>query len=437
MKFSTFKGGVHPPEKKDLSKDIPISKIPLPERLIIPIQQHTGAPAEPLVKPKSYVYKGQKIGDKQAFVTSPIHAPTSGTVKRIGLYPHSSGELVTAIEIEVDGKEELYPDLPEKVSWENLSPDEIRQRIREAGIVGLGGAAFPTHVKITPPSEKKIDTIILNGAECEPYLTIDYRLMLEKPELIIQGLKILMYVVGAKKGIIGIEENKKEAANLLRNYTDRDIEIALLYTKYPQGSEKHLIKALLNREVPSGGLPLDVGVIVNNVGTACAIAEHFNTGLPLISRGVTVSGEGVNSPKNLDVLIGTPVSKLIETAGGFREEPGKIIFGGPMMGVAIYNLETPIIKGTSGVVVFRKKDVKYYEPMTCVRCGRCVDVCPMGIIPTAIASYVEKEKIVEAEELGALDCIECGSCNYTCPSRRPLLQWIRMGKAEILAKKRK
>jgi electron transport complex protein RnfC len=437
MKIYGFKGGVHPPEKKELSKDIPITKIPLPEKLIVLTVQHTGAPVTPLVKPKDYVFKGQKIGDAQAFVTAPIHAPTSGTVKRIALYPHPNGRNVLGIEIEPDGKEEIFPDISKDSSWQNLSPEDIRKRIREAGIVGLGGAAFPTHVKISPPPEKKIDTIILNGAECEPYLTIDYRLMLEKPQLIVEGLRILMYVLGVKKGIIGIENNKKDAVEVLRKYIDSDIEIAILPTKYPQGSEKHLIKAILDREVPSGGLPLDVGVVVNNVGTAVAIAEHFKTGLPLISRGVTVTGENVDSPKNLEVLIGTPVSKLIEAAGGFREKPGKIIFGGPMMGIAIYDMDTPVVKGTSGVVVFSERDAKYYEPVECVRCGKCVDVCPMGLMPTILAKYVRKDKLIEAEELGILDCIECGSCNYICPSRRPLLQWIRVGKTDILAKRRK
>ncbi|MGB9788069.1 MAG: electron transport complex subunit RsxC [Dictyoglomus turgidum] len=437
MKILSFKGGVHPPEKKELSKDSPISKLPLPERLIIFTWQHTGASNDPLVKVKDYVYKGQKIGDKQAYVSAPIHAPTSGTVKRIGLYPHPTGKQMLGIEIEPDGKDEVYPDLPPSVNWQNLSPEEIKSRIREAGIVGLGGAAFPTHVKISPPPEKKIDTVILNGAECEPYLTIDYRLMLEKPELIIEGLHILMYVLGVKRGIIGIEDNKKDAVEVLKKYADSDIEIVTLPTKYPQGSEKHLIKAVLGREVPSGGLPMDVGVVVNNVGTAVAIAEHFRTGLPLISRGVTVTGEGVNSSKNLEVLIGTPVIKLIEYVGGFKGKPGKILFGGPMMGVAIYDLNTPIVKGTSGVVVFPEDKVEYYDPIPCVRCGKCLEVCPMGLMPTTLARYVKKGKLVEAEELGILDCIECGSCNYICPSRRPLLQWIRVGKTDILARRRK
>lgn len=437
MKIYGFKGGVHPPENKDFSKNSPIEKLPIPERLIILTQQHTGAPCDPLVKPKDHVFKGQKIGDKQVFVTAPIHAPTSGVVKKIGLYPHPSGRLVLGIEIEPDGKDEVFPDLPKNKAWHDLAPEEIIQRIREAGIVGLGGAAFPTHVKISPPSEKKIDTIILNGSECEPYLTIDYRIMLEKPELVVEGLKILMYTVGVKRGIIGVEENKRDVVDRLKNYTDSEIEIVVLPTKYPQGSEKHLIKAILGREVPSGGLPLDVGVIVNNVGTAVAIAEHFRTGLPLISRGITITGRGVYSPKNLDVLIGTPVNKVIQAAGGFKGTPGKVIFGGPMMGVAIYDLEIPIIKGTSGVLVFSQEEVKYYEPIECVRCGKCVDVCPMGLIPTTLAKYVEKGKLIDAEELGILDCIECGSCNYICPSRRPLLQWIRIGKIDILSKRRR
>jgi len=436
MKLLTFRGGIHPSEKKDLTKSSPITTIPIPERLYIPVQQHTGAPAQPLVKVKDYVYKGQKIGDSQSFVTSPIHAPTSGNIRKIGLHPHPSGRPVLTIEIESDGKDELFPNIS-PVSWENLSPNEIREKIREAGIVGLGGAAFPTHVKITPPPEKKIDTVILNGAECEPYLTIDYRLMLEKPELIVEGLQILMYVLGVKRGIIAIEENKKDAGEILKNHLKRDMEIVFLKTKYPQGSEKQLIKAILDREVPSGGLPLDVGVVVNNVGTACAIAEHFRTGLPLISRGVTVTGEGVKNPKNLNVLIGTPVFKLIEECGGFLDAPGKIIFGGPMMGIAIYSLVTPIVKGTSGVLVLPRSFIKNHDPLSCVRCGRCLDVCPMNLIPTVIAEYARLKNIELAEKEGALDCMECGSCSYICPSRRPLVHWIRIAKFEILAKRRK
>ncbi|MCX7845166.1 MAG: electron transport complex subunit RsxC [Dictyoglomaceae bacterium] len=436
MKLLTFRGGVHPPTKKDLTKSSPITSISLPERLFIPTQQHTGAPAQPLIKVKDHVFKGQKIGDVQSFVTAPIHAPTSGTVRKIGFHPHPTGRPVLTIEIESDGKDELFPEIF-PTSWENLSPDEIRKRIREAGIVGLGGAAFPTHVKITPPPEKKIDTVILNGAECEPYLTIDYRLMLEKAELIIEGLQILMYVLGAKKGIIAIEDNKKDAEEILKKYLKKDMEIIFLQTKYPQGSEKQLIKAILGREVPSGGLPLDVGVVVNNVGTACAIAEHFKTGLPLISRGVTITGEGIKKPKNLDVLIGTPVFKLIEECGGFSDTPGKVIFGGPMMGVTIYSLATPIVKGTSGVLVFPRSFIKNHEPLSCVRCGRCLDVCPMNLSPTVIAEYSRLKKMDLAEKEGALDCMECGSCSYICPSRRPLVQWIRIAKSEIIEKRRK
>lgn len=436
MGLLTFRGGVHPLSKKELSRFSPITSISLPEKLFIPVQQHTGAPAQPLVKVKDYVYKGQKIGDAQSYITSPIHAPTSGTIRKIGYHPHPSGRPVLTIEIESDGKEEIFPEIA-PISWENLSPDDIRKRIREAGIVGLGGAAFPTHVKMTPPQEKKIDTVILNGAECEPYLTIDYRLMLEKPELIVEGLQILMYVLGVKRGIIAIEDNKKDAGEILKRYLKRDMEIVLLQTKYPQGSEKQLIKAILDREVPSGGLPLDVGVVVNNVGTACTIAEHFKTGLPLISRGVTVTGEGVKNPKNLNVLIGSPVFKLIDECGGFSDTPGKVIFGGPMMGVTIYSLATPIIKGTSGVLVLPRSFVKNHDPLSCVRCGRCLDVCPMNLAPTVIAEYSRLTKMDLAEKEGAMDCMECGSCSYICPSRRPLVQWIRIAKSEILARKRK
>jgi electron transport complex protein RnfC len=340
-----------------------------------------------------------------------------------------------AVVIESDGRDEWGEKLPPRKDYLSLTPDEIRKIIREAGIVGLGGAAFPTQVKLSPPQDKKIEMVILNGCECEPYLTADFRLMQEKPREIIEGLKIIMHVLGVAKSFIGIEDNKPEAVDALQAVLGKDSPISLvkLKTKYPQGSEKHLIKAITNRETPSGGLPLDVGIVVNNVGTAVAIFEAVVQRKPLIDRVITVSGEAIKEPQNFRVRIGTPFSFVVENAGGMVGNPGKIIMGGPMMGIAQSSLEVPVIKGTTAILVLPAEKVG--ESGDCIRCGRCIESCPMNLLPNFIGLYVERNRLNGLENYHVMDCIECGCCAYVCPTRRPLVQYIKQAKAEITRKK--
>jgi len=439
MRKLTFRGGVHPPTKK-LSAQQPIRNLPHPPRVIIPLSQHTGAPCNPLVAVGDTVKTGQKIGDHSAFISAPVHASLSGKVISIDDHLHPVlGREAPAVVIESDGRDEWQEVTPLPRDYLSLTPNEIRQLIREAGVVGLGGAAFPTHVKLTPPEDKKIEMVILNGCECEPYLTADFRLMLEKSQEIIEGLKITMRVLGVEKAFIGVEDNKLEAINTLQTAlgSDSSIKVVKLKTKYPQGSEKHLIKAITGREVPSGGLPLDVGIVVNNIGTALAIFETVTKRRPLIERVITVSGEGVKEPQNFRVLIGTPFSFVVEAAGGIVGNPGKIIMGGPMMGIVQSSLEVPVIKGTTAILIFPRENVWAGEAADCIRCGRCIEICPMGLMPNFISIYVEKNRIEKLENYHALDCIECGSCAYICATRRPLVQHIKYAKDEISRRKKK
>jgi len=433
----SFKGGVHPPYEK-ITSEKKIEELPPPEFVVIFLSQHTGAPCQPLVKKGDQVKKGQKIGDIDKPVTAPVHSPVSGKVKEIGMWDHPVFlKPMPAIIIENDGKDEEI-EYKEDKNWLDIPAEEIRKRVREAGIVGLGGAAFPTHIKLNPP--KPVDTVIINGAECEPYLTADDRLMREYPEDILNGAYLVKKTVGANKVFIGIEDNKPKAFEEIKKnisnspFKDGEIEVVKLHTKYPQGSEKHLIKAILNREVPSGGLPFDVGVVVQNVGTCKAIYEAVRYGKPLIERVLTLSGNIVKNPGNYKVRIGTTAKYIIEKTGGFMDnkEPQKVIFGGPMMGIAQYTLNAPVVKGTSGIIVL--EEAPFYRTLPCIQCGRCVDVCPMGLSPTLIARNVKLKKIELAVELGLFDCIECGSCSYICPSRRPLVEMIKYGKQEAKKK---
>lgn len=438
QKSLTFKGGIHPPYFKEFTQAIPLEKAKEPAVVHIPIQQHIGAPCQPLVKAGDKVKVGQKIADSKAFVSSPIHSSIAGTVKNIVQYPTPMGSKVLTIVIEADGSNEIHESVRSKGDIDSLAGKEIIEIIKEAGITGMGGAAFPTYVKLSPPPDKKLDTVILNGAECESYLTSDHRLMVEHPEKVIYGLKAIMKALGVNKGIIGIEDNKPDAIKSIKELADRErnIELRVLETKYPQGGEKRLIDAITGRKVPPGGLPMDVGIVVNNVGTAAAITNAIETGMPLIERVVTVTGRGVVNPKNLVVKIGTTYKEIIDQCGGYAGDPGKIISGGPMMGFAQYTDEVPVIKGTSGVLVLSQKDAYFEEEQPCIKCARCVDVCPVRLLPIKIANYSQKSMWDEAEEYSALYCIECGSCSFICPAKRPLVQRIRLAKDEILAKKR-
>lgn len=436
MKAKTFPRGVHPPEYKELTADKPFEFLPPPEKVFIPLNQHFGKPADPLVKKGDEVFLGQKIGESNGLFSASVHASVSGKVLAVDGYPHPSGKPVPTVTIANDGEDRPDPHMNGAADPQSLSPDEIRERVKEAGIVGLGGAAFPTAVKLSPPKDKPIDTIILNGCECEPVLTADYRLMMESADAILQGAELVRRAAGAEKVIIGIEENKKDAYALFQDKAQgKETEVHLLKTKYPQGAEKNLIHALLKREVPRGGLPFDVGVVVQNVGTVKAVWDAVSRGVPLYERGVTVSGLGVREPKNLIIRIGTPLGAAIEYCGGMTEDVNLLMLGGPMMGVSQWSTEIPVIKGTSGILAWPLPgDTTEYN---CIRCSRCVEHCPMGLVPTQLMKYVKNDILSEAEKWGILDCVECGSCQYSCPAKIQLVHWIRLGKNKIISLKRK
>jgi electron transport complex protein RnfC len=434
----TFRGGVHPYESKAATSGKPIAEIPAPDLLVIPLSQHTGAPSKPIVRPGDGVKIGSKIAEADGLISIPQHAPVSGKVKGIGDFHHPLGRKMPAIEIENDGKDE-WLDLS---GWQDLTgapTDKIREAVKHAGIVGLGGAAFPTHVKLSPPEAKKIDTVILNGAECEPYLTADHRIMLEYPREIVEGFKVIMRVVGARQGFIGIERNKPDAIKALRETVlgEEGVEVLDLKVKYPQGAEKQLIQSITGREVPCGGLPMDVGCLVQNVGTSLAIYEALKLGKPLVARVITISGSAAKNPGNFKVRIGTPFRHVIGFSGGIGDDCRKMIMGGPMMGIAQYTDDVPVIKGTSGIVLLSEGEVYRDEPGPCLRCGRCVDHCPMRLVPNEIARFVEKGKTDLAEDYGIFDCMECGVCAYVCPSKINHVQLMKQGKAEILSRRRK
>jgi electron transport complex protein RnfC len=369
-------------------------------------------------------------------VSAHVFATVSGKVKSVGPQPHPMGVPVPAVLIESDGEdtwEELTPGDPEA-----LSADELKKIVSEAGIVGLGGATFPTHVKLSPPAEKPIDTLVLNGAECEPYLTADHRVMVEQPVDVIRGATILAKVLGVSRIIVGVEENKPDAIEALKKAATDGIEIAALPVKYPQGAEKQLIKALLGREVPPPpGLPMDVGVVVQNVGTCIAIKEAVCDGKPLVDRVLTASGQGITEPANLRVRIGTPFSSIAEACGGMKDDVVRVLMGGPMMGLAQHSLEPPVIKGTSGLLFLTREEVSVRPEQSCIRCGRCVRACPMVLSPQTIVLYAKNKIFDKAEEWRALDCIECGCCSWSCPSTIPLVQYIRFAKGQIVAARRK
>ncbi len=442
---ATFSHGVHPPDAKHLSRGAAIEVMPAPKQIRLPLQQNIGGPCHPIVKPRQEVAFGQMVGDGQSFVSASIHASVSGKVQRPAVVTLANGRHMQSIVIKCDRAQpfghDLWDDLKSdqwpKSRFSTLDPDEISILIYEAGIVGLGGAAFPTHVKIIPNDKKPVDTLLINGCECEPCLTADYRMMVEAPHPIITGAILAARAVGARHIVIGVEDNKMEAVEALREAAaGTPVNIAVLKTKYPQGSEKQLIYAVTRRRVPLGGLPSDVSVGMSNVGTIAAVAMAVLEDIPLTHRVVTVTGRGIETPKNLWVPLGASFGDLIEYCGGLKPDAARLVAGGPMMGFAFTDLDTPVTKGTSGLTILSGEEVAAAEETQCVRCGRCVDVCPMNLVPTrlALASRHGELNLARRYNIGA--CFECGCCAYVCPANLPLVQLIRSGKALLVSDRR-
>ncbi len=426
-----FYGGVHPSPHKNLTSDGAIKRVFVPKRVVLPLSQHTGSPAEPIVKAGEPVKASFEIAKATGFVSSPVHASISGKVTKISYSPTPTSNRALSVFIESQGDEDRDFRVRFNRDPNGLSSEELISIIKDAGIVGLGGAAFPTHVKLSPPKNKPIDTVILNGAECEPYLTCDQRLMIENPKEILKGLEIILKALSAKCAYIAIEDNKQPAIYAMEKVLPKNVKIAILHTKYPQGAEKQIIKSILNRIVPAGGLPMDVGCVVQNVQTAYAIYEAVYSGKPLIERAITLTGSCLKDPVNIRVRIGTVLKDLVDFIGGFKKEPKKIIIGGPMMGLAQYTIDVPIVKGTSGVLFLSEEEVFQTKESVCIRCGKCIKVCPMQLAPTTLMYRVKREFFGEAKELGIAGCFECGACAYECPAQIPLLDYMKYGKARI------
>lgn len=438
MKRKTFKGGAHPYDGKKMSRDCPIEILNPGDTLVYPLSQHIGAMAKPLVKAGDRVLVGQKIAEKGGFISANIHSSVSGTVKAIEKRLVATGGMVDSIIVENDGMyEEAAPIFSSNP--DELSKDEIIKIIEEAGIVGMGGAGFPTNVKLSPKNADIIDSIIVNGAECEPYLTSDYRRMVEQTDKLVKGLKIVLKIFPDAKGYFGIEDNKPEAIEALLKATENEdrIEVVPLKTKYPQGGERSMIYAVTGRKINSKMLPADVGCIVHNVDTIYAIYNAVYNGKPLIERIVTITGDAVRTPKNFQVRIGTSFRELIDAAGGFTTEPEKIISGGPMMGFSFFNIDVPVVKGSSSLLAFIKDDVSHEEPSACIRCGRCAAACPEHLLPMKLAALAGQNEPEEFKKLGGMECVECGCCSYVCPAKRQVTQSVRSMKKLIIASARK
>lgn len=438
MKRKTFKGGAHPYDGKKMSRECPIEILNPGDTLVYPLSQHIGAMAKPLVKAGDRVLVGQKIAEKGGFISANIHSSVSGTVKAIEKRLVATGGMVDSIIVENDG---MYEEAAPIFSGnpDELSKDEIIKIIEEAGIVGMGGAGFPTNVKLSPKNADIIDSIIVNGAECEPYLTSDYRRMVEQTDKLVKGLKIVLKIFPDAKGYFGIEDNKPEAIDALLKATENEdrIEVVPLKTKYPQGGERSMIYAVTGRKINSKMLPADVGCIVHNVDTIYAIYNAVYNGKPLIERIVTITGDAVRTPKNFQVRIGTSFRELIDAAGGFTTEPEKIISGGPMMGFSFFNIDVPVVKGSSSLLAFIKDDVSHEEPSACIRCGRCAAACPEHLLPMKLAALAGQNEPEEFKKLGGMECVECGCCSYVCPAKRQVTQSVRSMKKLIIASARK
>ncbi len=439
MKLATFKGGIHPDDGKALSKDFPIKEVNPKGELVYPMSQHIGAPAKPIVNVGDKVLVGQKIGEASGFVSANIVSSVSGTVKAIEPRLTVAGNYVTSIVVENDNEYTEVEGIGTPRDYTKLSKEEIRNIVKEAGIVGMGGAGFPNHIKITPKDDESIEYVIVNGAECEPYLTSDYRAMLERPERVIGGLKVMLSLFPNAQGIIGIEDNKPDCIELMTKQTqDEDnITVIPLKTKYPQGAERQLIYATTGRKINSSMLPADAGCIVDNVDTVSSIYMAVCKSTPLMRRIVTVTGDAINSPCNFDVRTGTNYAELIDEAGGFKTEPQKIVSGGPMMGMALFDLNIPVTKTSSALLAMTKDEVAAHEPSACIRCGRCVAACPSNLIPQKMLEYAERFDDEGFISLNGMECYECGSCTNVCPTKRRLNQAFKQTRRSILDNRKK
>lgn len=438
MALKTFKGGVHPYDGKELSKAKPIKEVLPKGELVFPLSQHIGAPAKPIVAVGDKVYKGQKIAEAGGFVSSPVFSSVSGTVRAIEKRRVAVGDMVESIIIDSDDNF-TEVEFKETDDVTALSNEEILDKIKEAGVVGMGGAGFPTHVKLSPKDPDKIEYIIANCAECEPYLTSDYRRMVEEPEKLVEGMKIVLQMFPNAKGVFGIEDNKHDCVEKIRKLTSGEsrLEVCELMTKYPQGGERQLIKAVTGREINSKMLPADAGCIVDNVETLVAIYNAVKLGRPLTNRIFTVTGDAVCEPRNFYISIGMGYEELLEAAGGLISDPQKMIAGGPMMGFALFDLNVPTTKTTSALLCLTVDEASKYETTACINCGRCVEACPEGLIPSRLSDFAEHGNTADFEKWYGLECIECGSCSYGCPARRHLAQAIKTMKKQVLAAKRK
>jgi electron transport complex protein RnfC len=427
-RLPTFRHGVHPHEHKEATNQLPIERMPFVGEYVLPLSQHTGAPSKPVVEAGQRVRRGQLIAKPGGFISTALHAPVTGTVTAVELRLHPNGKMMPSIVIEADpyDSQRMPPSPPLDPS--SLSPQEMVERVQYGGLVGLGGAAFPSHVKFQVPEGKNVRFVVINGCECEPYLTCDHRVMVERPEAVVRGTEIIAARVGAERSYIGVESNKPDAIAALRAASS-SIEVVTVQVKYPQGAEKMLIDAIFHREVPAGGLPMDVEMLVNNVGTTAALADLFDRGIPLIERVVTVTGPGVAHPRNLLVPLGTPLSAVIEHCGGLRASARQVVLGGPMMGMAQKSLEVPVLKGASGILCLDRATALPYREFPCIRCGRCLEACPTFLNPSRLAQLIAAEQVDQLEAHHLLNCFECASCSFVCPSRIPLVQWLRVGKA--------
>ena len=434
MNVFGIRGGAKVTGRKELTAETAVEKMPMPRMLHVPLQQHVGGPAVPIVSVGNRVKKGQLIAASKGTVSAPVHAPTSGFVTRIGDYlaPHPSGLPVVTLSLEPDGRDE-WGELPEPLKLEEATPKEIAKRVSDAGVVGMGGAAFPSAVKLSMGEKYELDSLILNGAECEPYLTCDDRLMRERADETIIGTRYMMKALGVSTAYIAIEDNKPASFKSMQDAAgkDSDIEVVYVPARYPMGSSAHLVQAITGRETPASGRTADLGVIVNNVATAFAVYEACELGRPLISRIVTLSGAAVKHPANYEALIGTPISELMDQSGGLIEEPKQLLMGGPMMGQPLPNLDVPIVKGMSGILALRGTEIPKQNVMPCIGCGSCVTVCPAGLLPMEMMNRIDHEDVDGADDIGLRDCISCGSCNYVCPSHIPLVQFFNYGKGRL------